>query len=116
MNDIRQIRKEINFQNLPNNFFRLISNIIKKVGDEMEKKLSVVVFTTPTCSWCRKVKSYLQSNKIRYKEVDVSRDARAMRDMVKKSGQMGVPQIWVNNKPIVGFDKEKIDRLIGIKA
>lgn len=81
----------------------------------MEKRLSVVVFTTPTCSWCRKVKSYLKSKQIRYKEVDVSRDARAMKDMVKKSGQMGVPQIWVNNKPIVGFDKVKIDRFLGIK-
>ncbi len=78
----------------------------------MEKRLSVIVFTTPTCSWCRKVKSYLKEKQVRFKEVDVSRDAQAMRDMVKKSGQMGVPQLWINNKPVVGFDKAKIDKLI----
>jgi len=78
----------------------------------MEKRLSVIVFTTPTCSWCRKVKSYLKEKQVRFKEVDVSKDAHAMKDMVKKSGQMGVPQLWINNKPVVGFDKAKIDRLI----
>lgn len=78
----------------------------------MEKRLSVIVFTTPTCSWCKKVKTYLKEKQIRYKEVDVSRDQRAMKDMVKKSGQMGVPQLWINNRPVVGFDKAKIERLI----
>lgn len=78
----------------------------------MEKRMSVIVFTTPTCSWCRKVKSYLKEKQIRFKEIDVSKDQRAMRDMVKKSGQMGVPQLWINNRPVVGFDKAKIDRLI----
>ncbi len=78
----------------------------------MEKRLSVIVFTTPTCSWCRKVKSYLKEKQIRYKEIDVSKDERAMRDMVKKSGQMGVPQLWINNRPVVGFDKDKIERLL----
>jgi glutaredoxin-like YruB-family protein len=78
----------------------------------MEKRLSVIVFTTPTCSWCKKVKTYLKEKQIRYKEVDVSRDQRAMKDMVRKSGQMGVPQLWINNRPVVGFDKAKIERLI----
>lgn len=78
----------------------------------MEKRLSVIVFTTPTCSWCRKVKSYLKEKQIRFKEVDVSRDEHAMRDMVRKSGQMGVPQLWINNRPVVGFDKDKIERLL----
>ncbi len=78
----------------------------------MEKRLTVIVFTTPTCSWCKKVKTYLKEKQIRYKEVDVSRDQRAMKDMVRKSGQMGVPQLWINNRPVVGFDKAKIDRLI----
>lgn len=75
---------------------------------------SVIVFTTPTCSWCRKVKSYLRSKQIRYKEVDVSLDEKAMRDMVRKSGQRGVPQLWINNHPVVGFDEQKIKRLLEI--
>lgn len=75
---------------------------------------SVIVFTTPTCSWCRKVKGFLRNNQISFKEVDVSRDAAAMRDMVRKSGQRGVPQLWINNRPIVGFDEKKIKKELEI--
>ena len=75
----------------------------------------VIIFSTPTCSWCRKVMGYLKENNVKFKEVDVSRDQKAARDMVRKSGQQGVPQIWINNYPIVGFDKAKIDRMLKIK-
>jgi len=75
----------------------------------------VVVFTTPSCGWCRKLKSYLNENKVRFKEIDVSRDIKAAQDMMRKSGQHGVPQIWVDNYPVVGFDKAKINRLLQIK-
>ena len=75
----------------------------------------VIIFSTPTCSWCRKAKGYLKENKVKFREVDVSRDQKAARDMVRKSGQQGVPQIWINNYPIVGFDKAKIDRMLKIK-
>ncbi len=76
---------------------------------------TVIVFSTPTCSWCRKLKSYLRENRIRYKEIDVSKDNRAAQDMVRKSGQRGVPQMWINNRPVVGFDKQKIDKMLEIK-
>ena len=72
----------------------------------------VIVFSTPTCSWCRKLKSYLKENKIRFVDVDVSKDPKAVQDMIKRSGKHGVPQIWINNKPVIGFEKEKIDRLL----
>lgn len=78
-------------------------------------KPNVVVFSTPTCSWCRKIKEYLKANGFSYKDVDVSRDRRALADMIRKTGQQGVPQTWVNNQPVVGFDKAKLDRLLGIK-
>lgn len=81
-----------------------------------EKQARVVLFTTPTCSWCRKVKSYLKENQIRFKDIDVSRDQRAAKDMVRMTGQMGVPVVLINNKPIVGFDKAQIDRLLGIRG
>ncbi|MCD4829908.1 MAG: NrdH-redoxin [Candidatus Cloacimonetes bacterium] len=78
----------------------------------MEKR--VVVFSTPTCAWCTKLKSYLRQHNIRFKDIDVSRNQSAARDMVNKTGQQGVPQMWVNNQPVVGFDKTKINRLLGI--
>ena len=75
----------------------------------------VIIFTTSTCSWCRKVKDYLKDKKVKFREVDVARDEKAARDMIRKSGQQGVPQIWINNYPIIGFDKTKIDRMLKIK-
>ncbi len=75
----------------------------------------VIVFSTPTCSWCRKLKSYLRENKIRFTDVDVSRDKKALKDMIRKTGQQGVPQMWIDNRPVVGFDKRKIDRLLNLK-
>ena len=75
----------------------------------------VIVFSTPTCSWCRKLKSYLKENSIRFKDIDVAKNMNAARDMIRKTGQQGVPQMWVNNVPVVGFDKNKIDRLLNLK-
>lgn len=75
----------------------------------------VIVFSTPGCGWCRKLKDYLKYNKIVFKEIDVSNDPKAAQDMVRKTGQQGVPQIWINNQPIVGFDKTRIDRLLDLK-
>lgn len=76
----------------------------------------VIIFTTPTCSFCRAAKRYFREKKIRFKEVDVSRDQKAAQDMMRKTGQMGVPVILINNRPIVGFDKPKINSMLGIKG
>ena len=75
-------------------------------------KTKIIVFGTPTCGWCKKVKDYLSNKGFQYKYIDVSKDDQALRDMQRKTGQMGVPQLWINNKAVVGFDKGKIDRLL----
>ncbi len=75
----------------------------------------VIIFTTPTCSFCNAAKRYFREKKIKFKEVDVSRDQRAARDMQRRAGTTGVPVILINNRPIVGFDKPKINRFLNIK-
>lgn len=76
----------------------------------------VVMFSTPTCTFCKQAKRYFKENRIRFKDVDVSRDVAAMRDMQRKTGgNTGVPVILINNRPIVGFDRNKIDRMLNIK-
>ncbi|MDP2172525.1 MAG: glutaredoxin domain-containing protein [Candidatus Cloacimonadaceae bacterium] len=75
-------------------------------------KLSIIVFGTPTCSWCRKVKDFLQAKGHSFKYIDVSVDGKGLRDMVRKSGQQGVPQLWINNVAVVGFDRVKIEQLL----
>ncbi len=72
----------------------------------------VIVFSTPTCPHCRHAKRYLRKKNIRFRDVDVSRDTRAARDMVRRSGQQGVPVLDIGGKIIVGFDRPKIDRLL----
>jgi len=80
-----------------------------------KKQPRVILFTTPTCSYCKTAKKYFRQQGIRYKTVDVARDQAAARDMVRRSGQQGVPQILIGNKIVVGFDRPKIDRLLGLK-
>jgi glutaredoxin 3 len=79
-----------------------------------KKKNRVIVFSTPTCSYCNMAKQYFRRNKIRFKDVDVSRDQAAARDLVRRTGQMGVPVIDINGRLIVGFDKPQINRLLDI--
>ena len=74
----------------------------------------VLVFTTPTCPWCNRAKSYLRSRGVAFKEVDVSRDARTANDLVRRTGQMGVPVIEIDGRAIVGFDQRQVDRLLGL--
>ena len=73
----------------------------------------VIMFTTPTCSHCTTAKRYLREKGIKFKEIDVSRNQKAAQDMVRKTGQQGVPQLWINNRPVVGFDRNKINSLLG---
>ncbi|MEW6194421.1 MAG: glutaredoxin domain-containing protein [Bacteroidota bacterium] len=75
----------------------------------------VVIFTTPTCSFCNNAKRYFREKNIRFTEVDVARDQKAAQDMLRRTGQMGVPVILINNKPIVGFDLPKINSMLNIR-
>lgn len=82
--------------------------------DTKKKQPRVIMFSTPSCSYCKTAKSYFRQKGIRFKDVDVSRDAAAARDMVRRSGQQGVPQILIGNKVVIGFDRPKIDNLLGL--
>lgn len=75
----------------------------------------VIVFSTPTCSFCTQAKRYFKEKNIRFTDVDVSKDQSAARDMMRRTGQMGVPVILINNKPIIGFDRNKINQILNIK-
>lgn len=75
----------------------------------------IIIFTTPTCSFCNAAKRYFREKNIRFTEVDVSRDQKAAMDMYRRTGQMGVPVILINNKPIVGFDVNKINQILNIR-
>ena len=79
----------------------------------MAKK--VVIFSTEFCPWCRKTKEFFKEHKIKYKEYDVGKDAKKAEEMIKKSGQQGVPVIDIDGEIVVGFDEEKLRRLLKMK-
>jgi glutaredoxin 3 len=81
---------------------------------ETKPQPHVIVFSTPTCSFCNMTKKYFREKGIMFKDVDVSRDPLAARDMVRRSGQQGVPVIDIGGKIVVGFDRPKIDKYLGI--
>ncbi|HHW18908.1 MAG TPA: glutaredoxin family protein [Firmicutes bacterium] len=72
----------------------------------------VTVYSTPTCPWCTRAKSYLKELGIPFEEKDVSVDIQAAREMVRISGQMGVPVLVIDGNVVVGFDKRRIDQLL----
>ncbi len=76
----------------------------------MAKK--IIVYSTDICPYCRMVKDYLKERNIKFEEVNVGKDHKAAMEMVKKSGQTGVPVIEIDGKIIIGFDREAIDKAL----
>lgn len=72
----------------------------------------VILFSTSTCSWCRRAKRYLKESRVRFKEINIERDPEAARDLARKTGQTGVPVIKIGSKWIVGFDRPRIERVL----
>jgi len=70
----------------------------------------ITVYSTPMCPWCNVLKDFLKEKNIEFEEIDVSKDQIKAQEMIEKSGQMGVPQIEINGKIIVGFDKAAIEK------
>ena len=77
--------------------------------------MSITIYSTPTCPYCIMAKNFFKKHNVSYAEKDVSSDQEAAQEMVKKSGQMGVPVIEIDEKIIIGFDQEKIAELLKIK-
>ena len=73
----------------------------------------IKVFSTPTCPYCTSAKEFLTEKGIEFENIDISQDREAADEMVEKSGQMGVPVIMIKEEVIVGFDKEKIEEILG---
>ncbi len=85
-----------------------IDEIKDKKKEEMKKKNQVEVFTTPTCPYCTKIKKWMDSEGIEYKEHNVAQDKKKAKEMMKMSGERGVPQTKVGEEIIVGFQPGKI--------
>jgi glutaredoxin-like YruB-family protein len=72
----------------------------------------VLIYSTPSCPFCKQAKDYMSSKNIKFKEIDVASNKRNAREMMDLSGQMGVPQIVIGDTVIVGFDQKSIDEAL----
>jgi len=92
------------------NHIALSSNTVR-----MKRAKQVIVYTTPTCTYCSAIKNYLSGHGILYREIDVSRDEHAAQEMVRRSGQQGVPQTVIDGRLVVGYNTQKLNELLEIQ-
>jgi glutaredoxin 3 len=72
----------------------------------------VVIYSTPTCPYCKRAKDYLSRKGIPFVDRNVAQDRGAAKEMIQKSEQMGVPVITIDGEVIVGFNQTLLDRLL----
>lgn len=75
----------------------------------------VLIYTTPTCPWCKKTKEFFKKHNMKYTEKDVAADEKAAQEAIDKSGQMGVPVVDIDGQIIVGFDEPKLRKALKTK-
>ena len=107
--DGKVIQKVIGKQDADYYYTAFLSN-----SDKGKSFPSVTVWTSDSCVWCTRVKTYLRKNRVQFREVNVSKDPSAASALSARTGQTGVPQLSIGGKSVVGFDKVKIDNYLGL--
>ena len=75
---------------------------------------TVTIYSTPTCHFCQMSKEYFKANNVSYTEHNVASDMEKRQEMIEKSGQMGVPVITIDGEVVVGFNKPRLEELLGV--
>ena len=76
---------------------------------------TVTIYSTPTCHFCHAAKDFFTANNVAFSDYNVAADLPKRQEMIQKSGQMGVPVIYVGDELIVGFDEDRLKELLKIK-
>lgn len=74
--------------------------------------MAVKVYSTNFCPYCKMAKSFLEDKKVKFSEINVQEDRKAAKEMIEKTGQVGVPVIDIDGTMVVGFDREQIEKLL----
>lgn len=75
---------------------------------------NITIYSTPTCHFCHAAKEFFKTNNMEFTDVDVSRDPEKAKEMMSRSGQMGVPVIFIGEDMVIGFDESRIKSLLNI--
>ena len=84
-------------------------------NSEKQSEPKIRVFSTSACPYCLTLKEFLKEHNIEFEDIDVSKNEVVLKEMVEKSGQMGVPVLDINGQIVVGFDKKKISEILNLK-
>jgi glutaredoxin-like YruB-family protein len=81
--------------------------------------MQVIVYSTPTCPWCKKTKEFLEESNVKFSDIDVSSNQEKAAEMIAKSGQMGVPVTSItkddgSEEIIIGYDEKAFKKELGI--
>ncbi len=90
--------------------------MVYSVHNHKNMDKTVTIYSTPTCHFCQMTKDFLKEKGIGYTDFDVAHDLEKRQEMIQKSGQMGVPVIFVGDEMIIGFDQERLVSSLGITA
>jgi glutaredoxin-like YruB-family protein len=74
----------------------------------------VIIYSTPTCHFCHAAKEFFTENNVAFEDYNVQDDTEKRTEMIERSGQMGVPVIFIGEEMVVGFDEPKIRTLLGL--
>ncbi|HEY4525254.1 MAG TPA: glutaredoxin domain-containing protein [Candidatus Paceibacterota bacterium] len=75
---------------------------------------TVTIYSTPTCHFCHMAKDFFTANKVAFSDFNVASDLEKRKEMIEKSGQMGVPVIYIGDEMVVGYDENRIKQLLGL--
>lgn len=76
---------------------------------------NIIIYSTPTCHFCKEAKAFLNARNIPYTEYDVAADLVRRKEMVEKSGQLGVPVIDIDGQVMVGYEESEFAEAVGVK-
>lgn len=93
--------------------YTYISNLFR-VAHYCMATSEVTIYTTPTCHFCNMAKDFFAKHNIAYRDYNVANDLEKRKEMIQRSGQMGVPVIVIGDKLIVGFDEQELRRLLKV--
>jgi glutaredoxin-like YruB-family protein len=82
---------------------------------EEKTNQKVKVYSTPVCPFCTTLKKFLKDHNVEFENINVAEDKEAAKEMIEKSGQMGVPVLEVGKEIVIGFDRDKIKELLKLE-
>lgn len=112
-----QFKNEIKGCHDPRYYGSLLENALFTAQSEKDGKTkNVTVYSTPACPHCNTLKTHLRKNGVSFRDINVASDQQKAQELVKRTGQQGVPQTEINGQWVLGFDKAKINRLLEIEG